>query len=345
MTLVVRFFIVLAMLVGPSATAWSQPKTDVVTLSNGDRITGEVTKLDRGRLEFKTDDAGTIEIEWDNVARLEASRQFDIGLSDGRRLLGSLGPTTVTVRMLKIATVDMEESIPMLDVTSLAPIGARFWAKLDGSINAGFSYTRSSGIAQTTLNSDTEFRRPAFVARFSASATLTENDDDEERDDRANIDLSYIRYRGNRWFVAAGGTMETNESLGLLLRTQGGATMGQRLVNTNSSQLELSGGMVVNEERGVDTEPTGNLEALFSFRTSHFSYDGAKTGLDLQFKYFPSLSSWGRQRLQLDASISTEVWKDLHFALDVYDTFDSEPPGADADRNDIGIVTSIGWTY
>ena len=256
MTLVVRFFIVLAMLVGPSATAWSQPKTDVVTLSNGDRITGEVTKLDRGRLEFKTDDAGTIEIEWDNVARLEASRQFDIGLSDGRRLLGSLGPTTVTVRMLRIATVDMEESIPMLDVTSLAPIGARFWAKLDGSINAGFSYTRSSGIAQTTLNSDTEFRRPAFVARFSASATLTENDDDEERDDRANIDLSYIRYRGNRWFVAAGGTMETNESLGLLLRTQGGATVGQRLVNTNSSQLELSGGMVVNEERGVDTEPT-----------------------------------------------------------------------------------------
>jgi hypothetical protein len=333
------------MLVGPSATAWSQPKTDVVTLSNGDRITGEVTKLDRGRLEFKTDDAGTIEIEWDNVARLEASRQFDIALSDGRRLLGSLGPTTVTVRMLRVATVDMEESIPMIDVTSIAPIGARFWAKLDGSINAGFSYTRSSGIAQTTLNSDTEFRRPGFVGRFSASATLTERDDDEERDDRANVDLSYIRYRGNRWFVAAGATMETNESLGLLLRTQGGAALGQRLVNTNSSQLELSGGMVVNEERGVDTEPTQNIEGFFNFRTSYFSYDGAKTGLDLQFQYFPSLNNWGRQRLQFDASISTEVWKDLRFALDVYDTFDSDPPTADAVRNDIGIVTSIGWTY
>ena len=42
------------------------------------------------------------------------------------------------------------------------PIGASFWAKLDGSVDAGFTYTRSSGIAQTTLNSDTVFRRPAF---------------------------------------------------------------------------------------------------------------------------------------------------------------------------------------
>ena len=35
-------------------------------------------------------------------------------------------------------------------------------AQLDGSVDAGFNYTRSSGIAQTTLNSNTVYRRPAL---------------------------------------------------------------------------------------------------------------------------------------------------------------------------------------
>ena len=88
-----RAVIVLGMIACSSAAAWGQGRTDVVTLINGDRITGEILELDRGRLELKTDNAGTIEIEWDKIARIEATRQFDVVTSDGRRFLGSLGRT------------------------------------------------------------------------------------------------------------------------------------------------------------------------------------------------------------------------------------------------------------
>src|SRR5215204_2188626 len=71
--------------------ARGQSRTDVVTLPNGDRITGEIVELERGRLEFKTDDAGTLMLEWDKVASLVSTRQFDVVLIDGRRYLGSLG--------------------------------------------------------------------------------------------------------------------------------------------------------------------------------------------------------------------------------------------------------------
>src|SRR6185503_11073737 len=67
----------------PAAAA--QPKTDIVVLSNGDRITGEISSLERGRLEYKTDDIGTLQVEWDNVARLEAVGMFEIVTRDGRR--------------------------------------------------------------------------------------------------------------------------------------------------------------------------------------------------------------------------------------------------------------------
>jgi len=39
------------------------------------------------------------------------------------------------------------------------------------------------------------------------------------------------------------------------------------------------------------------------------------------------------------------LWKDFFVALTLYDTFDSEPPSPDADRNDVGVVISLGWSY
>ena len=71
----------------------------------------------------------------------------------------------------------------MPEITRLTPIGASFWNKLEGSIDAGFTYTHSSGIAQTTLNTTTVCRRPAFLFRLDSSARLTQRSDDEERDD------------------------------------------------------------------------------------------------------------------------------------------------------------------
>jgi hypothetical protein len=120
---------------------------------------------------------------------------------------------------------------------------------------------------------------------------------------------------------------------------------GPRLVNSNRAQLMIGAGLAFNDERGVDAEPTRNLEALLALRASYFTYDRPRTNLDLTFQYYPSLSSAGRQRFQLDAAAKREFWKDLFLALNVYDTFDSRPPNPSADTNDVGIALSVGWSY
>ena len=61
----------------------------------------------------------------------------------------------------------------MPEITTLYPIGASFWAKVDGSLNMGFNYTRSSGIAQLNLNTETTYRRAAFVVALETSAPTT----------------------------------------------------------------------------------------------------------------------------------------------------------------------------
>jgi len=318
-------------------------KTDVVTLANGDRITGEVSNLDRGRLEYNTDDEGTLYIEWDKIATVTSSGQFDVGTSDGRRFVGSLRSDAPQTLVVVEATGPV--SLPMSDVTVITSIGRSFWKKLDGSIDIGFSYTKSSDIAQLNVNSNTVYRSPSFEARLTSSGTATQTSDEEGRDDRGTVQLSYLRYRGAQWYVGAGAGFETNESLGIRLRSQVSLAVGQRLVNTNKAQLAIGGGLSFNDERGVDTEPTQNVEFIATFRTSYYAYDFPKTNLDVGLQYFPSLTDFGRQRIQFDSTVRREIWKDVILAVSIFDTFDSQPPTVDADSNDVGVVLSFGWSY
>jgi hypothetical protein len=103
--------------------------------------------------------------------------------------------------------------------------------------------------------------------------------------------------------------------------------------------------VVLNQERGVDTEPTTNVEMVFALRGSYFTYDRPKTSLDGDLRYFPSLSIPGRHRLQTDGAVRRELVRDLFLSLNVFYTFDSAPPNAGAERVDVGTVMSLGWSF
>ena len=333
---------VCALLLLTATPAFAQ-KTDVITLQNGDRITGEVKRLDRGQVEFSTDDIGTIYLEWDKIATLVSKHIFEVVMSDGRRFLGSLHSDSTGT--LSVVGPQGAGPLSLIDVTGIRQMGAGFWAKLDGSLDVGFSYTRSSTIAQLNLNSTTVYRRPAFEGRLAASGTLTASEDDDETDDRGTVQLSVFRYRGQRGYVGLGGGFETNDSLGLVLRSQAGVTVGARWVNSNRAQVWSGAGVFVNNEQGVDTEATQNIEAVMNLRASYFSYDRPRTNLDFGFEYYPSLSDWGRQRIQLDAALRREIFKDFFLAVTVFDSFDSRPPNPESNKNDVGVVLSFGWSY
>ena len=100
--------------------------------------------LDRGRLEFSTDDAGTLYLEWDKLVSVVANRRVEVVTHEGLRYLGLLGVTGI--RSLAVVSPDDTATLAMADVTIIRPIGTNFWHKLDGSIDAGFSYTQSSGV-------------------------------------------------------------------------------------------------------------------------------------------------------------------------------------------------------
>ena len=67
--------------------------TDVIVFDNGDKLTGEVKSLQRGKLNFKTEATGTISIEWENVAFLSSNQNLQVETSAGEHLPGH--PATI----------------------------------------------------------------------------------------------------------------------------------------------------------------------------------------------------------------------------------------------------------
>lgn len=67
-------------------------KTDVIVLDNGDRITGEIKGMSRGKIDYSTDDAGRLSVEWTKVAQVTSDHAFEVEMSSGRSTMGSSDP-------------------------------------------------------------------------------------------------------------------------------------------------------------------------------------------------------------------------------------------------------------
>ena len=75
-------------------------KTDIVHLRNGDRVTCEIKKLERGQLKVSTDSMGTIYIEWKDVVRVTSKELYVIEMQDGSRVQGTLAEADTDGQLL-----------------------------------------------------------------------------------------------------------------------------------------------------------------------------------------------------------------------------------------------------
>lgn len=57
------------------------------------------------------------------------------------------------------------------------------------------------------------------------------------------------------------------------------------------------------------------------------------------------ISNVGRHRLQVDGAVKTGILEGPFLSFTLYNTFDNRPPTRNTDRNDIGVMASIGSSH
>lgn len=318
-------------------------KTDVVVLTNGDHLTGEVQQLQRGYLRLKTDNLGTVEIEWDKVASVSAAAPFDVDDLHGNLYLGSLAPGA-EAGQLQIDWRGRTATVELSAVVRMRRLHTSFWERLEGSLDLGASYTSASELARFDLAATIGVERPRYEVVADASSTLSSQPDVEDTR-RTTVSLAYVRRFEGRWFALVRGQVEQNRELGFDLRSSATTSGGRHLVWSRNDRLAAGLGLSVNRERPLEGEDVTNLEATAVLEYDRFSYDFPKVDISVAAAGFASLTDSGRYRLELDARFKRELVKDFYATLRGYESYDSRPATEGAVQNDYGVTFALGWSF
>jgi hypothetical protein len=335
---------VIAVHIALSTAVIAAEKTDVLFFSNGDRLTGEIKSLERGKLRFNTDATGTIAIEWDDVAFLSSDQNIQVETEAGVRHLGRLSLAADQVQLV-VETDAGPVNLEMQQVVLMTPIEERGIDRLDGDVSVGYNFAKASEVQQFQFSADLDFRTETRIFALEADAVQSDSEDNDSSQ-RQSLDLTYTRLRENRWLTGAVIRLDRNDELGLDLRTSVGVGGGRILSQTNNTTLQLTGGVQLSRENvsaGVSDEDT--VEAFGSLNWDWFRYDTPELDLSTNLQIFPNLSDSGRVRAEFDISLKWEMIEDLFWELSFYDSYDSDPVVLDAEKNDYGIVTSVGWEF
>ena len=130
---------------------------DVVITTTGDRLVGEIKKVEKDVLTFSTDYSDSdFKIKWEKIASIESDRQFLVETFDGKRLSGSLKPDPEKKAAVQVA----DTSVQLPEVSAVQPFERSFWSRFDAGLDFGYSMTQANSAKQLSLG-----RQPLLPGR------------------------------------------------------------------------------------------------------------------------------------------------------------------------------------
>lgn len=348
-TIRLKSYVLIAIMLLFACPLYGKRKDDVVTMKNGDKFTGEIKGLQYGELIFKSDYMEeSVHLDWKRIESLQSNDTFIISLTNGTRVTGLIAKETTSSeggKDFSIAGEGTVVEVAMSDVIAIGQREASFWNQLTGSISYGFGFASGNQDTNSALNADVAFRTTRNSVQLATSSQFG-SQANAKNTNRFTFDSQYARLLTEKWLAAGLFSLLRSNQQDLTLRSTYGGAFGRKLVQTDRTALTLIGGAAFSHESYVPqpgTEPIhNNVESLVGLTFSTFRF---KTlNLRSNTLVFPSLSDPGRLRLSSQSGLRIELIRNFNWNLDLYENYDTRPP-INAPKNDLGVTTSIGWTF
>jgi len=340
---IVRSAKVMAVLVILGVSPLLAQRTDVVILNSGDKITGEIKKLDRGKLELSTEDAGHIYFEWIKIDRIWSSQKFHIELEDGERYIGSFEESTEDGK-LAILTDTGRILADLIQVVRIFSLESSFFDRLQGYLDFGFGYKKANRLLTLSLGTEITYHTTRWQAKLAGSSNIS-SQTEAEGTSKNDLTFQTLKFLPKRWALAVFTGLEQNKELSLDLRASVGGGIGRYVIQTNRLLLMAAVGANVSSEKYTGSDSAQfSSEAIGGIDFQTFRFDDPELDFTASFKIYPSLTDIGRVRIQFDSRVKYELFHDFYFTIGLYDYFDSRPP-VDASKNDFGTEVTISWQF
>jgi putative salt-induced outer membrane protein YdiY len=341
---------ILTITLGAAAPA---ARADVVTLRNGDRLTGKVVHKSADELAFATAYAGTLKLKWSDIASLSTDGPVTLIVGNGAPQTGALaaGSAPGKASMVPVkpgpsfTEVDAAREIALADVRFVNPTvdesgSGILWS---GRINAGGG-TTSGNSTNSTLHGDVDLTGRALHYRVLGGGEYnyaTSNHVLSVSNWRARAEFDRF-YRQN-FFSYTRATFEHDRFKSLDLRSTAGGGLGYQFFESPALNLSL--------QAGVDYVAADNIGAPddhYAAAAWVLRYDQKPWGLNLQLFHQQegtiSMDSAGNVVLHTRTGVRAPLGGGINATLQYnYDWTRDPPPGSlSADRT---LLFTLGYAW
>ena len=363
-----------------SVIAAAHSKTDVITVENGDTITGAINSMSAGKLALNTDYAGVIKIKWREVEQIASRYVYEVRLDDGERLYGRFAKTEER-SVLTFKVRGGERQLDLEDIVEIRSIEEQLADQLDLKVTSTIYADPNTVTVSLSASGtyDTRGGRTGFSGRIDDNQTKAlnaEGDTAKNTLNSSNFTLyrEFWRSRGAaQSYRVLNAVYSSNDALGVDHRFSMGVGLGRYFIQELGHELAVSTGIQGVQERtfscedpdislGTNGEPVdcvnpkngnGDLidnaaEMFFNMQWHLYSFASRDMDISMVGNAYPSLSEWGDLRGDLNLMLSWELFPSFYWSINARTEFDSsaEQRGQlKIDTTDYTITTGITWSY
>ncbi len=334
------------LLIAASLTA--REKTDVIVMSNGDRMTGEIKGLGGGVLKIDLNYVdGTVSVQWSKVVRVESRQLFIVQAQDGSIYTGTIASAAGQAEKIQVAeAAGTGALIDQNRVVRLEETGGAFLRRWSGDVDMGAVYSKGNSATQYSLGSSIEYQRERWGFQAGFSSNLSSNAG-SETSTRNQVDLGGHRLLPwNNYFYGGLGSFLQSSVQSISLQTTAGGGIGRYFKNTNRARIAVLGGLAwrrTNYEPSAVSVATQEVGAgLIATDMRFFVFK--KTNFSLQAYLIPAITDRGRLYFNTDASYYLKLFKNFSWTFSFYGNWDTRPP-ANFSSSDYGYSSGVKWTF
>ena len=317
-------------------------KTDTIHLFNGDRVVGDIKDLRLGLLRVKTDYMSYVYIEWDQIQTVRTDKRWYIRLRSGAFFDGRLAASPMLDHLYIVDGDSIH--VNLIDITTLYRLNQGIWPRIDGSLNAGYSYQKNNGLSQLNINGSALYRADHSTVNLSFNSITTVQPEVQDNL-KQDVTLSLDKNLWARWTAGATAGAESNTELDLDLRLRANLSLGNYvLLATHASNL-VGGGVQGNLERSGNGEDSENYELFLGDRFRFKTYRFPKAEVTIDVAGYYGLTIRDRWRYSTSVYLRYEVVKDLQLGIEFYEQYDSRPLDGGPSLNDWRIATTVGYVF
>jgi hypothetical protein len=299
----------------------SLAQADTVTLSNGDRLTGTVLEMTRGKLRFETEHSGKLEIKWSEIVSLTTDRFVHVEFFDKEPLNGKVILKDGLFEIWRDPLIPPTQVSPS-EVSGIDPAGIRWSASLTLALRAEDGNNHS-----TDIFTNAELIRESDVDKTLLRGYLIYGTEDRAATDQSAYGLLQYNYRiGPDWYLYGGAECRTDRFEDLTLRAVFSLGPGFILVKKNDLEAWIDAGPSYTHE----VLRTGEEDDWFGARVAAHVQLKLSFGLDIRddFAYYPNFKDPANWQIHNEGTLSTPLGSHWSLTLNIITDLDHEPiPG------------------